>query len=179
MEKKKPIAIKIEKINSSTMQLTKIASTVLEKVRDKFSFLPPGYQYQPRFRLMGIKGVKAYLIGADGTFPTGLFSEIVEYLTDTLGKKVTMSNDVLEHFLPLTDFFEDGINENIFSNFEFDGQPVMLRDYQIGAVKAAFENRNCLLNLSTGAGKCLGGDTLLNIKLPSHLIEKYKHLIEK
>lgn len=36
MEKKKPIAIKIEKINSSTMQLTKIASTVLEKVRDKF-----------------------------------------------------------------------------------------------------------------------------------------------
>jgi hypothetical protein len=58
-----------------------------------------------------------------------------------------MSNEVMEHFLPLSDFFKDGINDNIFSDFQIDGNSVILRDYQLGAVKSAFENRNCLLNL--------------------------------
>lgn len=176
---KKKIPIKIEKINSSTLQLTKIATSVLAKVSEKFSFLPPGYKFHPRFRLMGIKGVKVRLVQADGTFPAGLFSDVVTYLTDDLKKKVVMSEDVMEHFLPLTDFFPDGIRDDVFGEYEFDGNPVILRDYQLGAVEAAFENRHGLLNLSTGAGKCLGGDTKLKVKIPEELIKKYKDLIEK
>jgi len=176
---KKKISIKIEKINSSTLQLTKISTTILKKIIDKFAYLPPGYKFQPRFRLMGIKGVLVRLVQADGSFPAGLFSDIVEYITDVLKKKVVMSNDVMEHFLPLNDFFENGINDNVFSDFEFDGNPVLLRDYQLGAVEAAFENRNGLLNLSTGAGKCLGADTKLKVKLPKELVEKYHDLIYK
>jgi hypothetical protein len=179
MVSKKKIAIKIIKINSSTFQLTKIPTSVIAKLADKFSYLPPGYRYQPKFRLMGIKGVKVRLVQPDGTFPSGLFSDIVEYITNTLRKKVVMSTEIMEHFLPLNDFFENGINEDIFSDFEFDGNPVKLRDYQLGAVQSAFENRNCLLNLSTGAGKCLGPDTLLKVKIPVDLAEKYKHLIGK
>jgi hypothetical protein len=178
-ENKKIIPIRIIKINSSTLQLTKISSTVLVKISEHFSYLPPGYKFQPKFRLMGIKGVKVRLVQADGTFPSGLFGDIVEYITDVLHKKVVMSNEVMEHFLPLTDFFKDGINDDIFSDFQIDGNPVILRDYQLGAVQSAFENRNCLLNLSTGAGKCLDGKTILNVKLPIDLVEKYKHLLEK
>ena len=37
---KKKIPIKIEKINSSTLQLTKIATSVLAKVSEKFSLQP-------------------------------------------------------------------------------------------------------------------------------------------
>lgn len=177
--KTKSIPIRIEKINSSTLQLTKISTVILDKLRDKFSHLPPGYKFQPKFRLMGIKGVKVYLIQPDGTFPAGLFSDVVEYLTEGLKKKVVMSSEVMEHFLPLNDFFEGGITDDVFADYEFDGNPVMLRDYQLGAVQAAFENRNCLLNLSTGAGKCLGPDTVLNIRIPKDLAEKYKHLLEK
>jgi hypothetical protein len=175
--KKKKIPIRIEKINSSTLQLTKIASSILSKLNEHFSYLPPGYKFQPKFRLMGIKGVKVRLVQMDGTFPAGLFSEVVTYITDVLGKEVVMSNEVMEHFLPLNDFFENGITDDVFSDYEFDGNPVMLRDYQLGAVDAAFENRNCLLNLSTGAGKCLGPDTLLDIKIPEELAKKYKHLL--
>lgn len=178
IEKKKSISIKIEKINSSTLQITKISSVLLGKIRDKFSALPAGYQYQPKFRLMGIKGVKIYFVQVDGTFPAGLFSDIVTYITEDLNKKVVMSSDVMEHFLPLNDFFKNGVNGDVFSDFEFDGNKVTLRDYQLGAVEAAFENRHCLLNLSTGAGKCLGGDTLLNVKLPSEIIKKYRHLLD-
>lgn len=178
-QNKKIIPIKIIKINSSTLQLTKIASTTLYKISEHFSFLPNGYKFNPKFRLMGVKGVKVRLVHADGTFPAGLFSEIVEYITEVIKLPIVMSTEVMEHFLPLTDFFKDGIKDDVFSEFEIDGNPVVLRDYQLGAVQSAFENRNCLLNLSTGAGKCLGGDTKINIKLPTHLAEKYKHLMEK
>ena len=171
-------SIKIIKINSSTFQLTKISSTLIAKLSDKFSWLPPGYKFQARYRLLGVKGVKVRMIQADGTFPSGLFSDIFSYLTDVVHKKVEMSDDVREHFLPLTDFFEKDISDDVFSEYSFDGEPVMLRDYQLGAVKAAFDNRHCLLNLSTGSGKCLDGDTKLKIRLPDDIAEKYKHLLE-
>lgn len=179
MAKKKNIPIHITKRDASTFVLNKISSNILYKLGEKFSFLPPGYKFQPKFRLMGVKGVKVRLIKPDGSFPMGLFSEVITYLTDVLGKKVTISSEVQEHFLPLNDFFKDGIRDDIFSDYEFDGNPVILRDYQHGAVEAAFENRNGLLNLSTGAGKCLGGDTKLKVKLPKELIKKYKDLIDK
>lgn len=175
----KKIPIKIEKINSSIFQLTKISSSIVARLSDKFSFLPPGYRYQPKFRLLGVNGVKVRMVKANGMFPAGLFSEIVTYLTEELGKEVVMSRDVLEHFLPLNDFFEGGIRDDIFSDFEFDGNPVILRDYQHGALESAFENRHCLLNLSTGSGKCLGPDTKIKIKIDEKLAEKYKHLLEK
>lgn len=177
---KKNIPIKIIKINSSTFQLTKISTTVLDKISEKFSWLPPGYKFQAKFRLMGVKGVKVRLIKSDGTFPAGLFSEVVQYITDELGKEIVMSNDVLEHFLPLHDLLgDDSIRDDVFSNFKIDGNDVFLRDYQLNGVKSAFENRNCLLNLSTGAGKCLGPDTILDIRLPDNLFKKYQHLLEK
>jgi len=177
MAAKKKINIHIVKIDSSTFQLTKISSGMIYKLSEKFSYLPDGYKFQPSYRLRGINGVKVRLVRADGTFPSGLFSEVVEFLTDTLKKQVTMSSDVQEHYLPLNDFFPKGIRDDVFSDFEFDGNPVILRDYQIGAVEAAFENRNGLLNLSTGAGKCLGAKTKIKVKLPKELIKKYKHLL--
>lgn len=177
MAVKKTYKIHIIKIDSSTFQLTKISSGVLYKVSEKFKFLPDAYKFLPAYRLRGINGVSVRLVRADGTFPSGLFSEIVEYLTDTLKKQVTMSSDVQEHYLPLNDFFPDGIKDDVFSDFEFDGNPVILRDYQLGAVQSAFENRNGVLNLSTGAGKCLGAKTRLKVKLPRELIKKYKHLL--
>lgn len=175
----KKIPIHIVKRSASIFQLTKIPSSILNKISEKFSYLPPGYKFNPRFRLMGIKGVKVRMVQVDGSFPAGLFTDIVQFLTIELNKTVTMSNDVEEHFLPLTDFFKNGIKNDIFSNFEFDGNSVMLRDYQLGAVEATFENRCGLLNLTTGAGKCLGDDTKLKVKIPSHLIEKYKDIIER
>jgi len=177
MAVKKKIKIHIIKIDSSTFQLTKISSGMIYKLSEKFSYLPDGYKFQPAYRLRGINGVKVRLVRVDGSFPMGLFSEIVEFLTDTLKKQVTMSSDVQEHYLPLNDFFPNGIRDDIFSDYEFDGNPVILRDYQLGAVEAAFENRNGLLNLSTGAGKCLAAKTRLKVKLPKELIKKYKHLL--
>lgn len=137
---------------------------------------------------MGINGVKIKMVKADGSFPAGLFSEVVQFITEDIGKEVVLSNDVMEHFLPLNDLIKGGIRDDLFSDYYFDDngkilkkedtnehhpEQVILRDYQIGAVESAFENRNCLLNLSTGSGKCLGPNTKLKIKVPKIIAEKY------
>jgi len=174
MSPKKQIPILIKKRTAGTFVLDKISSGTLYKLSEKFSYLPPGYRYHPKFRLMGIKGVKIRLIRPDGSFPQGLLQDITTYLKKTLKKKVKLSNDVKEHILPIHDLIKGGIKEDIFSDFEFDGNPVILRDYQLGGVEAAFKYRNGVLNLSTGAGKCLTGDTEIIVQLPEYIIEKYK-----
>lgn len=179
MTEKKTIPIKIEKLNSSTFQLTKISTVVLDKISEKFSYLPEAYKFNPKFRLMGIKGVKIRMIQKDGTFPSGLLKDVVSFIKNVLEKEIEFSHDVEEHLFPLNDLFDNGINEDIFSNFLFDGNPVILRDYQINGVEKTFQVRNGLFNLSTGAGKCLGGDTVLKIKIDESLIKKYYHLFSK
>ena len=169
----KKIPIRIEKINSSIFQLMNIHSTVLAKISKNFSFLPAGYKFHPKYRLMGESGVTIRMIRTDGTFPAGLFSEVVQFITEELEKEVVMSNEVIEHFLPLTELLKEEISDDVFSNFTFDGVPVILRDYQYEALLSAFENRNCLLNLSTGAGKCLGPKTKLKIRVPKEIANKY------
>jgi len=179
MENKKELPpIRIEKTNSSFFQLIKISSTDIAKISEKFSWLPQSYKYNPKFRLMGVKGVKVRMVQVDGSFPAGLFKEVYAYIVNVLEKKVILSTAVQEHMLPLNDLFEEGINDSIFSDFEFDGNQVILRDYQCDGVEKAFSVRNGLLNLSTGAGKCLGPNTKLKIRIDTELFEKYKHLFE-
>lgn len=176
-EKKKIKPILIERVNASFFQLSRVSMQTLEKISDKFSFLPPGYKFNPRFRLMGVKGVKVRIVQMNGLFPAGLYKDVTEFIKKDLGKKYEITEEVQEHLFPLTDFFEQGITDDLFAEYQFDGNPVMLRDYQLGAVQAAFEHRYGLLNLSTGAGKCLGGSTLVKVKIPKEIAKKYADLI--
>lgn len=177
MSEKKIIPIRIEKINSSFFQLTKISSVDIAKISEKFSYTPANYRFNPKFRLLGIKGVKIRMVQTNGIFPAGLCGDITKFITKDLGKKVVLSTEVQEHLLPLNDLFEETIRDTIFSDFEFEGNPVILRDYQLGGVDAAFSDRNCLLELSTGAGKCLGGNTKLKLQINAELAQKYKDLL--
>jgi len=156
--------IKIIKLNSSTFKLENASSTVIEKLREKFSFLPKGYMFNPKFRLMGYKAIKVQMVKTDGSFPSGLFFEVFDYLENSLGKNVVFSKDVSKHFKP----FKIDIKEDIFKEKGF-----VFRDYQIKAIKKALKYRYGLLNLSTGAGKCLKGDTKIKVKLPIDIIKKY------
>lgn len=45
------------------------------------------------------------------------------------------------------------------------GQPIMLRDYQVAAINSFLENPQCLQEISTGAGKCLSGETILTFEV--------------
>jgi len=156
----RPVEIKF--INSSTYQLDNITSTALKKLKEKFSFTPPGYKYNPKFRLMGLSSVKVSMIKADRTFPQGLIFDIVDEL-EKMGKDVVIDEEIIKKYSSLLKYVE--IDKDMFSHIEYDGKPVELRDYQVKAIKKAFKYRNGILNLSTGAGKCLGGNMKIKVKI--------------
>jgi hypothetical protein len=164
----------ISKINSSTFRIENLSSKGITKISEKFSFLPPGYKYNPKFRLLGLRGVKVSLVKKDGTFPQGLIWDVIKTIKKDLGKDVELSEGVQEHIFPLDELIE--IRDDVFSDYYFGDNPVILRDYQLGAVKSAFKNRNGILNLSTGAGKCLDGKTKIKIKIPKSIAKKYNLL---
>ena len=156
----KPVEIKF--INSSTYQLDSITSTTFRKLKDKFSFTPPGYKFNPKFRLMGLSSVKVSMIRPDRTFPQGLIFDIIDEL-EKLGKEVIVDEEIINKYSSLLKYVN--IDKDMFSHIEYDGKPVELRDYQVEAIKKAFKYRNGILNLSTGAGKCLGGDMKIKVKI--------------
>jgi hypothetical protein len=161
----------ITKINSSTFRIENLSSKGIEKLSEKFSFLPQGYKYNPKFRLMGLRGVKVSLVKKNGTFPQGLLWDVLKTLKSTLNKDVELSDEVKEHIFPLDSIIK--IKDDVFKDYYMGDNPVILRDYQLGALKSAFKNRNGILNLSTGAGKCLSGNTKIKVKLPTNIIKKY------
>ena len=156
----RPVEIKF--INSAIYQLDNITSTTLKKLKDKFSFTPPGYKFNPKFRLMGLSSVKVSMIRADRTFPQGLVFDIIEEL-EKMGKEVVVDDRIIED--ANTRFQNIKVDKDMFSHIEYKGNPVELRDYQVKAIKKAFKYRNGILNLSTGAGKCLGGDMKIKVKI--------------
>jgi hypothetical protein len=156
----RPVEIKF--INSATYQLDNITSTTLKKLKDKFSFTPPGYKFNPKFRLMGLSSVKVSMIRPDRTFPQGLVFDIIEEL-EKLGKEVIVDDKIIEKYSSLLKYIK--VDKDLFSHIEYNGKPVELRDYQVKAIKKAFKYRNGILNLSTGAGKCLGADMKIKVKI--------------
>lgn len=156
--------IEINYINASTYQLDNITSTTLKKLKEKFSFTPPGYKFNPKFRLMGLSAVKVFLVKSDRTFPQGLIFDVVDEL-EKMGKDVVIDEKIIEKYSSLLKHIK--VDKDMFSHIEYNGKPVELRDYQVKAIKKAFKYRNGILNLSTGAGKCLGGDTKIRVKINS------------
>jgi len=168
--------ILITKINSSYYKLTNIDNNTLAKLSDKFSFVPDGYKFNPKFRLYGMKNSKIRLIKNDGTFPQGLLTLIQDDLKK-MGAQYELSKEVKADIYPLTEFVKDHLTDELFKNYKLGDNPVILRDYQLEALKIAFEKRNGILNLSTGAGKCLGYNTKIKIRVTDdfyNFIEKMK-----
>lgn len=152
--------IKIKKLDSVWFKLDDISSSNLERLRDKFSFVPPGYKYNPRFRLMGMKAIKVHMIATSGVFPSGLFEEIVSIIMDELRMDVELTKELELHFAPLTDEIDIKHDDKVFSDEGYE-----FREYQMTTLVEAFKWRYGILNLSTGAGKCLGPNTMITVDI--------------
>lgn len=59
-----------------------------------------------------------------------------------------------------------------------EGQPIMLRDYQVTAINTYMANLQCMQSISTGAGKCLVTNTELEIEVDANS-DFGKFLIDK
>jgi superfamily II DNA or RNA helicase len=137
----------------------------------RFSFEIPGARYLPAVRLGRWDGKVSYFTLAGSTY-INLLTEIIPIL-DNAGYDIEL-NDVRSY---TTSFEFDSITEQSFShvnwpkNHPIEGQPIVLRDYQVQIVNQFLSNPQSLQEIATGAGK-----TIITAAL-SYSVEKYGRTI--
>jgi superfamily II DNA or RNA helicase len=138
-----------------------------KKLVNKFKYEIPGARYTPAVKLGRWDGKKAFAQLGGSTY-INLLPEILPML-DADGYDVE-----LEDLRDYNNQFEfTAVTEDSYSNkmwpkgHIYEGQPIMLRDYQCDAINIFLENTQSIQCISTGAGK-----TLLTAVL-SHTVEPY------
>jgi superfamily II DNA or RNA helicase len=120
-----------------------------------FKYEVPGARYQPAVRLGRWDGKVAYF-QLGGSSYTNLLSEILPIL-EKHNYEVEL-DDRREYNIPID---LAPIDENSFSDrlwpkgHPMEGQPIVLRDYQIEIINNFLENTQCIQEVATGAGKTI------------------------
>ena len=136
------------------------------KLANKFKFEVPWARYQPSYRLGRWDGTVAFF-GVGGTGYINQLDEILPILED-----MDYEIEVEDHRQHSTVDF-DTIDENYWAHITWpkghpaEGQPIILRDYQVEAINNFLKAPQALQELATGAGKTIITATL------SHVCEKY------
>lgn len=88
--------------------------------------------------------------------PIGFIDDVSKYIDKNNGKYKIID----ERVRPTFNFSDEDI-KNVLHSEEND---ITLRDYQIEAVKIMLQNLNGIVKAGTGSGKCITGDTEIEIE---------------
>lgn len=126
-----------------------------KELSNKFKYEIPGARYLPAVRLGRWDGKVAFFQMGGSTY-TNLLPEILPYL-DSRGYAIELDDQ--RDYQTQFDFAE--VTEATFAHkvwpakHPMEGQPVVLRDYQIEIVNNFLANPQCIQEIATGAGKTL------------------------
>ena len=122
---------------------------------NKFKFEVPGARYMPAVRLGRWDG-KVGFFQLGGSSYVNLLPEIIPVLEqDHYDIDV---KDIREYS---TTYAFDQVNEQSYASYVWppkhpsEGQPIVLRDYQVEVINKFMENPQCIQEVATGAGKTL------------------------
>lgn len=120
-----------------------------------FEFEKPGARYLPAVRLGRWNGKISYFSLGGSTY-VNLLEQIITYLYDK-GHDIELVDLRQSHEeLKFERIKEDSFAGTVWpKGHEREGQPVVLRDYQVEIVNNFLENPQCLQEVATGAGKTL------------------------
>jgi superfamily II DNA or RNA helicase len=119
----------------------------------KFEYEKPGARYLPAVRLGRWNGKISYFSLAGSTY-LNLLDDIIPYLYDK-GYDI----DLVDMRQPHPELKFDQVTENTFAHIKWpkgherEGQPVILRDYQVEIINNFLANPQALQEIATGAGK--------------------------
>lgn len=132
-----------------------------------FEYEVPGARYLPAVKLGRWNGKVSFFSLGGSTF-INLLDKIIPYV-DNAGYEIEL-NDLREvnHSFDFSQVSEDTFSHKVWpKGHTMEGQPILLRDYQIEIVNNFLSNPQCLQEVATGAGK-----TIMTAAL-SHSIENY------
>lgn len=137
------------------VKLEGIELTERKKLVEKFKYEIPGAKYQPSVRLGRWDGKVPFFTLGGSTY-INLLPEIIPML-DSWGYDIEV-DDVREYS---TTFDFGRVHETSFFHINWpkghpkEGEPILLRDYQVEIINRFLENPQCIQEVATGAGKTL------------------------
>lgn len=129
--------------------------TTRKNLVNKYKFEIPGARFQPSVKLGRWDG-KVSFFQLGGSTYINLLTEIIPYLVD-LGYDIDVND--LRAYRKSFDFSE--VSEASFSSKVWPkghvkaGEPILLRDYQVGIINNFLTNLQCVQEIATGAGKTI------------------------
>ena len=136
------------------------------KIANKLKFQVPYARYLPQYKLGRWDGNISFF-GIGGTGYVNHLDIIVNTLVDAGVEIAEITDNRVKHDLSF-----DIIDENYWAGKPWpkghpaEGEPIVLRDYQVETINKFIDNPQCLQEVATGAGKTIITATL------SHLCEK-------
>jgi superfamily II DNA or RNA helicase len=122
---------------------------------NKYKFEIPGARYLPAVRLGRWDG-KVSFFQLGGSTYINLLPEILPYLVEQgYDVEVEDTREYRTQF-DFTQVHEDTYKDTLWpKNHPMEGQPIKMRDYQVGIINKFLENPQCLQEVATGAGKTI------------------------
>lgn len=141
--------IEVNYLNTSSVQI-KAEDSIIYELRDYFSFQPPGYQYQAKYKYGGWNGY-IYLMDYSGKLPYGL-AYLVSKFAESRGYSIWTDPKIHE----TEDITREDFNKWLEDHPVYSGQDkIEPYWYQSDSVFHGIKNRRGVLNLPTSAGKSL------------------------
>lgn len=151
----------LDEINCKFVGLDLDVRKFLQK---KFKIEDPTARYRPSYRLGRWDGSVSFF-GIGGDTYLSMIEPILKILEE---KKYTIEVEDLR-VGPNLEF--EKISEDFWGDLtwpeghRFSGEKIRLREDQVDIVNKFLENPQCLQEIATGFGKCLAGETLINISI--------------
>jgi superfamily II DNA or RNA helicase len=146
---------KIVVLDEVNCKLENLPAEDRRKLSSKFKYEVPYARHLPSVRLGRWDGKVAYFQLSGSTY-VNLLPDIITWLTDR-----NYQIEIDDRRSPPINFEFESINENSFAHIKWpkghpaEGQPIVLRDYQVEIINSFLANPQCLQEVATGAGKTI------------------------
>jgi superfamily II DNA or RNA helicase len=163
------MAVKLVIRDEVNIKLENLPLDARKKLTNTFKYVDPTARYRPAYKLGRWDGsVTTFGLGGNG------YLSQLEKILEVLGTMNISIDEVADERRPIDIKFEK-VGERYWADkgkvwpkgHPQEGEPIMLRDYQIEAINLFLENPQSLQELATGAGKTITTATMC------HLVEPY------
>jgi hypothetical protein len=143
----------LKKINESLIQLSCSDNKILRRISKHLEVFIEGAQYSPRYQTGIWDGKISFLDRRSMCIPFGLWLKVITFLVENQIQYVLTGTSIQE--LTSNHIFTDEFISEFEDKVMMKTMPFKIRDYQMGALRAALKNKKSISLLCTGAGKSL------------------------
>ena len=167
------MAVKLVIKDEVNIKLEGLPLDARKKLANSFKYEIPYARYHPAYKLGRWDGmVSLFGLGGNG------YLNQLETILSILGKMGVDIDEIEDlritpqiSFTPVTETYWADQGKTWPKGHPQEGQPIMLRDYQVEAINLFLNNHQALQEIATGAGKTITTATL------AHVCEKYGRTI--